>query len=81
MFRMGGDEFVIIMPSTSKEAALHVAEQLKDKEKLFRIEERQLSISFGISVMESRTDNFEKCVAESDRNMYLEKKEKAEKRK
>lgn len=76
IFRMGGDEFIIILPSTSEEAASLIANQLREKEKLFHIEGRQLSISFGISVMNSWTDGFRECVAESDRNMYLEKKEK-----
>ena len=76
MFRMGGDEFVIILPSTAKETAMLATKQLKDKEKLFRIEDRQLSISFGVSVMDSRMDDFYQCISESDRNMYREKKKK-----
>lgn len=76
MFRMGGDEFIILLPTTSKEAALQAAEQLRDTEKMFHIEDQELSISLGISVMASRMDGFDACVAESDRNMYLEKKEK-----
>lgn len=76
LFRMGGDEFLILLPSTSNEAALLLLEQLKEKEKLFCIENRQLSISFGISVMNDRTDSFPSRIAESDRNMYSEKKRK-----
>lgn len=77
MFRMGGDEFILLLPSTSREAAMIIAKQLKDKEKLFHIAERQLSVSFGVSAMNSKTDNFHMCVAESDRNMYIDKKSKA----
>lgn len=76
VFRMGGDEFIIILPSTSREAAALIAEQLKSKEKLFRIEGQQLSISFGISVINSTDDDFDMCVAESDRNMYIDKNNK-----
>lgn len=76
MFRMGGDEFLILLPTTSKEAVMHAAKQLRDTEKTFRIKDQELSISLGISVMDSRLDGFDVCVAESDKNMYLEKKEK-----
>ncbi len=78
LFRMGGDEFLILLPATSEETALHLVKLMKEKEKLFCIEDQQLSISFGVSVMESRTDNFHICITKSDRNMYLEKKTKKE---
>ncbi|MDE6529166.1 MAG: diguanylate cyclase [Lachnospiraceae bacterium] len=76
LFRMGGDEFLILLPSTSEETALLLVKLMKEKEKLFCVEDQQLSISFGVSVMNSRTDNFHICITESDRNMYLEKKTK-----
>lgn len=76
LFRIGGDEFIVLLPSTSAETALLLVEQLKEKEKLFCIENQQLSVSFGISVMNDRTDSFHTCISESDRNMYLEKKKK-----
>lgn len=76
LFRMGGDEFLVLLPSTTEEEALCFVNQLKEKEKLFQIQGRQLSISFGTSVMNSRTDSFHTCITDSDRNMYLEKKKK-----
>lgn len=78
MFRMGGDEFVILLPSTPREAALLATERLREQEKRFYIEDRQLSVSFGISVIENRSDSFHERLAESDRNMYLEKRTKRE---
>ncbi len=80
IFRMGGDEFIIILPSTSKEKALLATNQLRENAKLFHIEGRELSISFGVSAMNSWADGFQKCVAESDGNMYVEKNGKREKR-
>lgn len=76
LFRMGGDEFIVILPTTSEETARHLINQLKEKEKLFHIGNQQLSISIGLSVMTSRADNFQKCITESDRNMYFEKRKK-----
>lgn len=80
VFRMGGDEFIIILPSTSREEATRVAEQLKSKEKQFRIEGQQLSVSFGISVINSNEDDFDVCIAESDKNMYIDKKKNKRKK-
>lgn len=76
VFRMGGDEFTIVLPSASREAAEQIVMQLKEKQKGYVIEGRQLSISFGVSVLNSRDDDFDACLAESDRNMYIEKKSK-----
>lgn len=78
LFRMGGDEFLILLPATTEETALRFVEQLKENQKQFRIQNIQLSVSFGVSVMDSRADNFHTCFTESDRNMYLEKKRRQE---
>lgn len=79
IFRMGGDEFMIILPSSSKEKTMLAAEQLKINEKQFVIEGHQLSVSFGISAVNSK-DDFDVCIAESDRNMYIDKKKKKRKK-
>lgn len=76
LFRMGGDEFLVLLPATTEEAALLLVEQLKENQKQFRIQNKQLSVSFGVSAMESRTDSFHVCFTDSDRNMYLEKRKK-----
>ena len=76
LFRMGGDEFLVLLPSTSEEKTLLLVNQLKDKQNLFRIQNRPLSISFGVSVMNSRADSFHMCITDSDRNMYFEKRKK-----
>lgn len=80
IFRMGGDEFIIILPSTSRKSAILVAEQLKSKEKQFKIEGQQLSVSFGVSVINSKDDDFDVCIAESDKNMYIDKKKNKRKK-
>ncbi len=74
LFRMGGDEFLVLLPATKKETALDFIKQMKEKEKLFHIQNKRLSVSFGVSVMESRAENFHMHVTDSDRNMYLEKR-------
>lgn len=74
LFRMGGDEFLILLPATTEETALDYVRQMKENEKLFHIQNKQLSVSFGVSVMESRSENIHMCITDSDRNMYREKK-------
>lgn len=76
LFRMGGDEFLVLLPSISEENTLLFVKQLKEKQKHFRIQNQQLSISFGVSVMNSREDSFHMCITDSDRNMYFEKRKK-----
>lgn len=76
LFRMGGDEFLVLLPSTLEEKTQLLVKQLKDKQKQFRIQNRQLSLSFGVAVMNSRADSFHKCITDSDRNMYFEKRKK-----
>lgn len=79
LFRMGGDEFLILLPATSEEKALSLVQQLRNDQKQFHIQDKELSISFGVSVMDSQTDNFHTRFTESDTNMYLEKKKKHKK--
>lgn len=81
VFRMGGDEFLILLPTTTEKALQHIAKQLRDTEKMFRVMNKELSVSLGVSVMDSRKDGFDASLAESDRNMYSEKKEKKSSRK
>ena len=76
LFRMGGDEFLVLLPSASEEKTLLIIDQLKDKQKQFSIQNRPLSLSFGVSVMNSRADSFHMCITDSDRNMYFEKRKK-----
>ncbi len=76
LFRMGGDEFLALLLSTPEEKALLLVKQLKEKQKEFCIQNQQLSVSFGISVMNSREDSFHTCITDSDRKMYFEKRTK-----
>lgn len=76
LFRMGGDEFLVLLPGTSEKKAQLLIQQLKDTQQQFLIQDRRLSISFGLSVMDSSADNFHMCITDSDRNMYSEKRKK-----
>lgn len=75
-FRTGGDEFIILLPSTPAETAQGYIDQMREKEKLFPIRGQMLSVSLGLSSMKSNKDSADECIAISDMNMYNEKKKK-----
>lgn len=80
IFRMGGDEFIILLPSTDEETARVYMEQMKQKENMFQIRGKKLSVSFGMSSMKNSSDSASECIEKSDMNMYQEKREKHIKR-
>lgn len=79
-FRTGGDEFIILLPSTPEEIAQDYLDQMREKEKLFQIRGKRLSVSLGMSSIKSSEESMEDCIAASDMNMYNEKRRKKENR-
>lgn len=75
-FRTGGDEFIILLPSTSEETTQGYIEQMKEKERLFQIRGKRLSVSLGMSCIKNSLDSVDECIAASDMNMYAEKRKK-----
>lgn len=76
LFRTGGDEFILILPSTSKEQADQLVDQMRGRAPSFQIRDQQLSVSFGVSCLENSIQSVEETLAESDRNMYSDKRDK-----
>lgn len=76
MFRMGGDEFLLLLPRTTAEQAAEYVAQMKRAQEQFHIGSWQLSISFGIATLNGQEDSLESCISQSDQEMYREKKEK-----
>lgn len=73
IFRMGGDEFLAIMPNTKKEEGLKIIEKLNIISKEFVIMNQELSASYGLSTVENYTKGLEEYLHEADQNMYKEK--------
>ncbi len=78
VFRCGGDEFGVILPATSLEGAMHVAEKI-----LFRVQSGDILQSIGysgpvtvsIGVSEHhRGNHVESLVAEADQALYAAKR-------
>jgi len=74
--RMGGDEFVIVAPGLSTEAAVKKAESLRGLARQAGIDvcnEDILSLSVGQALYPTDGKDAEELLAEADRRMYLEK--------
>lgn len=76
--RLGGEEFAILMPDTSLEAALQAAERLRQAIELQSVEyeARRVAItaSFGVSVYLGETDTVHDLFTRADRALYLAKR-------
>ncbi len=79
--RYGGEEFVILLPETSMEAALHVAEKIRktvnDHHFPFRDnqEVEKLSVSLGVaSYPDTKITSDQDLIESSDKALYLAKK-------
>src|SRR5271165_406670 len=78
--RMGGDEFVLIAPGLTPEAAARKAEQMRELVRQAGIDvcrEDILSLSVGKSLYPDDGEDAEKLLAEADRRMYLQKQSQA----
>jgi diguanylate cyclase (GGDEF)-like protein len=78
-FRYGGDEFVIILPQTSKENALTVLRRLKNllaSKVFFRAENLNIRVtaSFGIATFPSDGRTHREILRKADEAMYLVKR-------
>ena len=77
-FRYGGDEFVVIMPQTSKKNAVLVANKLRDsfRKTAFLKEENincTMTASFGVATYPDDAKSKEDLIQHSDKAMYLAK--------
>jgi len=78
VFRCGGDEFGVVLPGTSSEGAIHVAEKILQKIESDQILESlgysgKMTVSIGASEYQRGT-HFETMVAEADQALYASKR-------
>lgn len=74
--RLGGEEFIILFPNTSKKEACHVLERVKETvEKKSRITLRKpITISFGLASFPDDGKNVDEVVRRADRALYEAKR-------
>ncbi len=78
--RMGGEEFVVVMPDTDLAYATMVAERLRQRvgEYPFKVEdglELNVTVSIGIGVVEEAGDTGEKVLERADAALYRAKRD------
>lgn len=77
--RMGGDEFVFVLPATPLEEAVRISQRLREhlEEAACRLlGERLVSMSIGVSCYPASGTTPELVLAEADRLMYIDKAER-----
>jgi diguanylate cyclase (GGDEF)-like protein len=78
VYRMGGEEFLILMPDTSLEQAARLAEQLRTRFEAMAVSFHGHSIplttSIGITEMTRPEEDFDALLRRADQNMYWCKK-------
>ncbi|MDG1752700.1 MAG: GGDEF domain-containing protein [Thalassotalea sp.] len=75
LFRIGGEEFIILPYATGQKQAVHLAVKLKDLiEKYSFIEGRQVTISCGVAEYNKGDDNLKDWYARADKALYRAKK-------
>lgn len=75
--RVGGEEFTIILPETSLELCVEVAQRIKDaiaqNSVLINGQNVSCTISLGVSIYNSRKNNFSDLLIEADEKLYKAK--------
>ncbi len=74
--RMGGDEFLIILPRTDEAKAQYYLKMLHEMEDIFRIHDRNLSVSFGSATITETQESLLSAIERSDADMYKNKQER-----
>ena len=71
--RWGGDEFLILLPSTSKENVLSIIKRIKNDLKNKTYKDIPLSVSFGYATKKDKESLIEDVIDKADRKMYNNK--------
>lgn len=71
--RMGGEEFMIVLPNTNKEHALVIAERIRLNIDMDSWKHARITISIGITTYES-DDSLSKLFSKADEALYQSKK-------
>jgi diguanylate cyclase (GGDEF)-like protein/PAS domain S-box-containing protein len=71
--RIGGDEFVIILPKTDEDEARKIVERIRKLQSQVSIRQLGLSMSFGCAVKHDTASDIDLVVSEAENNMYKNK--------
>jgi|GEM_PF-3544168 len=75
--RWGGEEFLIILPKTSSEDALQLAERIRlnieEKSFIFKDDILRITMSFGVASMKHNESSYENVISQADESLYQAK--------
>lgn len=73
--RQGGEEFLVLLPDTGAEAALHAADKIRAALSAIRISsvERKISASIGVAILPDHAGDGEALQRAADRALYVAK--------
>jgi diguanylate cyclase (GGDEF)-like protein len=71
--RIGGDEFVLLLPKTNEDAAGRIVERIKTALSKAVVEDVAITASFGIAVKRAVEEDFSDVYRAAEDNMYREK--------
>ena len=70
VFRIGGDEFVILCPNTNEEKCKCILEEIYEKSKSKKVNGLSVSISMGYSVINTMENTVEEAFLEAEKLLY-----------
>ena len=71
--RFGGDEFVVLLPDTSREEAQKVYQRIREKSEGVFVGEEPLSLSLGLATKEKREESLAEILRRAEDEMYQQK--------
>ena len=80
--RVGGDEFAIVLPNTTREVGQRIADGIRHQIEEYNRQKTSgppLSISIGLAVSESGEQRLEEAYSKADAAMYEDKKQRRKK--
>ncbi len=75
--RVGGDEFLILLPKTCKQTAAQIIENLKQSFSEQTLQFLPLSVSFGVATKINEEEDIEKTIKRAEEKMYFLKLEES----
>ena len=71
--RVGGDEFIVMLPRTSEETALEIADRVKANCEHSYLEFLKINLSFGVASKTNPDENIDKIIKKAEDRMYFKK--------
>jgi len=75
LFRMGGDEFMMLLPNTTLTRAEELIEMMQRGATTMHVYGQPVSISYGAAVFDGRNGSIESAIRKADERMYEDKQE------